>query len=57
MDYEIQPREFAALRKGGPENGFAVDGMVFQNGRTWTGTERSWIRIAFSQTATRSRRR
>ncbi len=55
MDYEIQPREFAALRKGGPEHGCAVEAMVFQNGRTWTATDRSWIRIAFSQNPTRRR--
>jgi hypothetical protein len=57
MDYEIQPREFAALRKGGPENGFAVEAMVFQNGRIWTGTGRNWLRLAFRQGVTHRRRR
>jgi hypothetical protein len=50
MDYEIQPREFTGLRKGGPENAFAVEAMVFQNGRTWRSTDRTWQKIAFRQT-------
>ena len=49
MDYEIQPMEFSTLRKGGPENGHACDALVFQNGRVWEGTGRTWQKIAFRQ--------
>jgi hypothetical protein len=57
MDYEIQPREFAGLRKGGPENDFSVEALVFQNGRTWQGTGRTWQKLAFRQSAGRGRHR
>jgi hypothetical protein len=49
MDYDIQPAEFSLLRKGGPENGQMTDALVFQNGRTWSGTGRSWRKVAFRQ--------
>jgi hypothetical protein len=49
MDYEIQPMEFSTLRKGGLENGHASDALVFQNGRIWDGTGRTWQKVAFRQ--------
>jgi hypothetical protein len=49
MDYEIQPMEFSALRKGGPENAHSSDALVFQNGRLWAGTGRTWQKVAFRQ--------
>jgi hypothetical protein len=49
MDYEIQPMEFSMLRKGGPENGNASDALVFQNGRLWGATGRTWQKVAFRQ--------
>jgi hypothetical protein len=49
MDYEIQPMEFSTLRKGGAENGHASDALVFQNGRIWAGTGRTWQKVAFRQ--------
>jgi hypothetical protein len=49
MDFEIQPMEFTTLRKGGPENGHAADALVFQNGRLWGGTGRTWRKVAFRQ--------
>ncbi len=49
MDYEIQPMEFAALRKGGAENAHATDALIFQNGRLWAGTGRTWQKVAFRQ--------
>ena len=49
MDFEIQPMEFTTLRKGGPENGHAADALVFQNGRQWGGTGRTWRKVAFRQ--------
>jgi hypothetical protein len=49
MDYEIQPMEFSTLRKGGPENACAADALVFQNGRVWAGTGRTWQKLSFRQ--------
>jgi TraM recognition site of TraD and TraG len=49
MDFEIQPMEFSMLRKGGPENGNVSDALVFQNGRLWGATGRTWQKVAFRQ--------
>lgn len=49
MDFEIQPMEFSTLRKGGEENGHSSDALVFQNGRLWGATGRTWQKIAFRQ--------
>jgi len=49
MDYEIQPMEFSTLAKGGPENGCASEALVFQNGRLWAGTGRTWQKVSFRQ--------
>ena len=51
MDYEIQPMEFSTLRKGGADSAYATDALVFQNGRLWTGTGRTWQKVAFRQRA------
>jgi hypothetical protein len=55
MDLEIQPMELSMLRKGGVENGHAADALVFQNGRTWTATGRTWQKVAFRQRAEAAR--
>ncbi len=49
MDLDIQPVEFSALRRGGPENDHAADALVFQNGRIWGGAGRTWRKVAFRQ--------
>jgi hypothetical protein len=49
MDLEIQPMEFSTLRKGGAENGHASDALVFQNGRLWGATGRTWQKVSFHQ--------
>jgi hypothetical protein len=49
IDYEIQPKELSALRKGGAENAYASDALVFQNGRLWAGSGRTWQKVAFRQ--------
>jgi hypothetical protein len=49
MDFEIQPRELSTLRKGGAENAYKADALVFQNGRRWTATGRTWQKAAFLQ--------
>jgi hypothetical protein len=54
MDYEIQPMEFSTLAKGGVENGCAPEALVFQNGRIWAGTGRTWQKLCFRQRPVRS---
>ena len=49
IEFEVQPREFATLRKGGPENAFQTDALLFQNGRVWSGGGGTWQKIAFLQ--------
>ncbi|HMD59995.1 MAG TPA: TraM recognition domain-containing protein, partial [Opitutaceae bacterium] len=49
MDYDIQPTEFSTLRKGGAENRYASEALVFQNGRRWGATGRTWQKVAFIQ--------
>jgi len=49
MDYEVQPMEFSMLRKGGGESGYCSDALVFQNGRLWSGTGRTWQKVSFAQ--------
>jgi hypothetical protein len=49
MDLEIQPAELARLSKGGPEGGFASEALVFQNGRLWSETARTWQKALFRQ--------
>ncbi len=49
FEFEVQPREFTRLRTGGPANGWIVDGIVFQNGRTFAVSGRTWLKTAFRQ--------
>ncbi len=49
VDYEVQPTEFSALRKGGAENRYAAEALVYQNGRLWRATGRNWKKVAFRQ--------
>jgi type IV secretory pathway TraG/TraD family ATPase VirD4 len=49
LDYEVLPREFTTLRKGGSENGECVDGIVFQGGRIWTASKRNHLHVTFKQ--------
>lgn len=49
FEYEVQPREFTRLRTGGPANGWIVDGIVFQNGRTFATSGRTWLKTVFRQ--------
>jgi hypothetical protein len=54
MDLEVQPMEFSTLRKGGPEHGWAPEALVFQNGRLWSATGRTWQKVSFRQRAARA---
>jgi hypothetical protein len=48
-EFEVQPREFTQLRTGGPANGWIVDGIVFQNGRVFQSSGRTWLKTSFRQ--------
>jgi type IV secretory pathway TraG/TraD family ATPase VirD4 len=51
-EYEIQPWEWShRLRSGGPENDFLVDGIVYQGGRIWNASGRSYLPVTFHQKA------
>lgn len=49
MEYEVQPSAFHRLRTGGVANDRLVDAIVFQNGRTFQQTGRSWLPVTFRQ--------
>lgn len=50
IDYEVQPRRFTTLRRGGPANGWEVDAILFQGGRRFQRTGKTWMPITFKQT-------
>lgn len=48
--YPVMPYEFTVLRKGGPQNGFQVEGIVFENGRRWNHSRgETYLRTIFPQ--------
>lgn len=49
MDYEIQPSEFTRLRTGGHIHNGLVDVIVFQAGRLFHRTGRTWLPVTFNQ--------
>lgn len=49
MEYEVAPRVFTTLRKGGPANAGLVEGIVFQGGRRFRPSGRSWLKATFQQ--------
>ncbi len=49
LDFEVLPHDFTMLRKGGNENGWCVDGYVFQGGRQWRASRKNFLRVAFKQ--------
>ncbi len=49
IDYDVQPQAFTMLRKGGPENDLCVDGVVYQGGRIWNSTGKTYLPAVFRQ--------
>ena len=43
IEFEVLPIEFSRLRKGGPENDWSVEAIVFQGGRIWNGSNKKII--------------
>lgn len=50
-EFEIQPSVFTKLRTGGAAHGGHVDALVFQNGRVFKETGRTWTPVVFQQQA------
>jgi hypothetical protein len=49
FEYEVPPRRFTSLRKGGMPNGGLVDAIVFQGGRRFHETGKTWLPVIFQQ--------
>lgn len=49
IDYDLQPQAFTMLRKGGPDNDLCVDGIVYQGGRVWNSTGKTYLPVVFKQ--------
>lgn len=48
-EFEVQPSVFSGLRTGGPDNNRCVEAILFQNGRRFKATGRSWMPVTFKQ--------
>lgn len=48
-EYEVQPSAFTQLRTGGPANRWNVDAIVFQNGRVFRESGKTWLPVTFQQ--------
>jgi hypothetical protein len=49
MEFECPPRVFTTLRRGGEANAGCIDAIVFQGGRRFADTGRTWRRVTFQQ--------
>jgi hypothetical protein len=49
LDFEVLPREFTCLGKGGPDHNFQVEAIAFQGGRVWNATRKNHIKVVFGQ--------
>ncbi len=49
IDFEVQPKVFTSLRRGGPENGWLVEGIVYQGGARFRQSGKTWLRAGFLQ--------
>lgn len=48
-EFDVPPQLFTTLRTGGPANGGVIEAIVFQSGRRFTSTGRTWIPVQFKQ--------
>lgn len=49
LEYEVLPRVFTLLRKGGDDNEGFVDAVMIQGGRIWKANNKSYVLRAFRQ--------
>jgi type IV secretory pathway TraG/TraD family ATPase VirD4 len=47
---KVMPSEFTTLKKGGPQNGFVTEAIIYQTGARFAANEgQPWVRTAFAQ--------
>jgi hypothetical protein len=47
---KVLPSEFTMLKKGGPQNHFVTEAIVYQTGASFAANEaQPWLRTAFAQ--------
>lgn len=51
LRFTVEPREFTNLFKGGPPNGFIVEGIVHQGGKTFNASQENSLIVQFNQKA------
>ncbi|PTX92330.1 TraM recognition domain-containing protein [Opitutus sp. ER46] len=49
LRHVVEPREFAGLRKGGPENGYVVEGIIHQGGKVFGASHLNALLTEFHQ--------
>jgi type IV secretory pathway TraG/TraD family ATPase VirD4 len=49
LESNVLESEFTRLKKGGPENGFRTEAILFQGGRVWKATGTTALRTIFRQ--------
>lgn len=49
LEFEVAPRRFTTLRTGGPANDWEVDAIVFQGGKRFSATGKTWLPVTFRQ--------
>lgn len=49
MEFDCDPRRFTLLRSGGPAHQWQVDAIVFQGGRQFAASGKSWLPVTFRQ--------
>ena len=49
VQFDILPVEFTKLKKGGVESGFVVEAVVYQGGRIWQASQKSYLVPEFYQ--------
>ncbi len=49
IEFEVQPRRFTTLRRGGRANRKQVDGIIFAGGKQFKTTGRTWMPVTFRQ--------
>ncbi len=47
FEYEVPAQRFTKLTKGGPPN-WTTEAIVFQNGRKWAASEKTYLTVAFN---------
>jgi len=49
LEYQVLPVEFTRLAKGGWEYNRVVEGLVYQGGRVWQASGKSFLKVSFWQ--------